>query len=132
MKIPRDNLSFIEIGEMKIKNSQFYFRLRFTGKCKEEITIFLEGKYKKDSNGRIQINNRSRLDFKNKSYCGSITLNPSFYILPEIRKKVMQEKKQDSYFAKPVYQNKPSPSKYTNYRGNNVAKPYQGGTVTPK
>lgn len=119
-------------GEMKVKNSNFYFRMKtdqfLTG---QTIYILLEAEYKLDKNGNIiGINDATKLKFSGKGYKGSITLYPKAYIPKGIRKK--KSKTDNGYSELKTPEIKKSTSKYVNYSHNNAGKPYSGGRVSPK
>jgi len=134
--IPKEKLK----KEIHLKNKNLIFHFYMKNKCYEEIRIIFEKNYPRDAQGIVNISNHSKFEFNTKDYRGSITLSPKSYIPGKIIKSVKLEKEDRNSFANLLKKcginnnprPKPSPSIYTNYKYNNVTKPFNGGKVSPK
>ncbi len=81
-------------------------------------------------------NVQSKIKFKGRNCFGSIILNPKFYIPTKRRatskkiKKAREVEKLGTLYISD--ESKPTSSKYISYTHTNIAKPYNGGRVSPK
>ena len=129
--IPKEKLSNpFTLNERK-KN---LFALDFSLKraMRNDLIIVFDGSYITKTSG-IDTSRCICHEKSTKNYHLKLKCWPSLYVFAKIKKKKQHIKKENSMYSLLTSSgNKPSSSKYINYKGNNSQNPYRGGSVTPK
>lgn len=103
-----------------------------------DLKLKFQGRYQKDKKGRFIVSEYATFEVKNNEFFEFyLKLRPKLYVPFQLTQrnkgmKKREKKKKNSIPTVTIGRCRPSAAKQINYKYNNVARPWQGGMVTPK
>lgn len=99
-----------------------------------ELKLKFDGTYKKDKKGRYIVSEYATFERKNDFYEFQLKLRPKLYVPFQLtqRNRMLKKRKRNKIPPLVIERWVPSAPRQTNYTCNNIRRPWQGGSVTPK